>query len=192
MSASQRHSPLFTAMVVLAVGAAVFREQIRERGGIDVGSAFWNIGLYSHGWPTSALRRTVTAIGNTIVETDDDWSPWGVFVNVASTLILLVGTTIACQLWCRRAADWWQFSLRDLLAFLSIAAILLALWQNDVWLSQQLAARIGTSAPYLNGGIRYEPWYVQVPILFGLGCVIYSAGWMATKFLLAMRCRVGV
>jgi hypothetical protein len=188
MSASQRVSPLFTAIVVLAVGAAVLSLQVRGRGGLPVGGAEWFAAPFSHGWPTTAMSRIESlnlTTRTTNAYTDFDWSPVGTVVNVMVLVILLAGTAVACELWRRRTIRAWQFNLRNLLAFLTIAAILLALWQNDVWLSQQLAARIGTSDPYLNDGIRNEPWYVQVPIFFGLGCVIYSAGWMATKLLLA-------
>lgn len=195
MRASPRQSPFFTAIIVLAVGAAVLYAQVREHEGYWMGGLWQMDTHFSHGWPATALSRTVTktyewnmqlaTIDLAAIETDYNWLPAGVLVNIVALLIVLLGTVLACELWRRRAGRWWQFNLRDLLAGVTIAAILLALDQNKIWLNEQLSAMFRGSTPYLNAGIRYEPWYVQAPLLFGLGCVIYSIGWLATKLLSA-------
>jgi hypothetical protein len=126
------------------------------------------------------------------ITSDFDWSFVGVFVNVVSLFLLLSGTTVTCELWRRRPVRAWQFNIRDLLTGITIAAVLLTLYQNEIWLSWRFSEMLrGSNSPW-NARIGDLPWYVQVPILFGLGCVIYSAGWMATNLLSAIRCRVGI
>jgi hypothetical protein len=199
---ARRHSPLFTAIVVLVVGAAGLYAQVKTRGGWGYGGA-WRMQLfYFHGWPAKALSRTVTetldslsfgAFSPKLTTTSEfDWSLVGVFVNVVSLVLLLGGTAVACELLRRRPVRAWQFNIRDLLAGITIAAVLLTLYQNEIWLSWRFSEMLrGSSLPW-NARIGDLPWYVQVPILFGVGCVIFSAGWMATKLPLALRRRVGV
>lgn len=202
MSASQRLSPLFTAIVVLAVGAAVLYAQVQAREGRGIGGALGMNWFFSHGWPAKALSRTVTETfdpssldpftSQWTTTSEFDWSPVGVFVNVVSLVLLLSGTAATCELWRRRPVRAWQFNIRDLLAGITIAAVLLTLYQNETWLSRRFSEMLGVSQSSWNAGIGELPWYVQVPILLGLGCVIYSAGWITTKLLSAIRCRVGV
>jgi hypothetical protein len=181
---------------VLAVGAALAMASVERRGGIGYGGAFSMTTHFSYGWPAIALNRSVSESIDfptgqvTVWGVDRSWSMSGILIDLGSSLIVLASTTFACERWRRRTARRWQFSVRSLLTATTIAAILLCLYQNEFWLYLKLLP-----SHLFHGGLQLSPPHVAVPVAFGLGCVIYSISWVATRCVTRaghfVRCRIG-
>lgn len=174
-------SILFTAIVTSSVAGGVVMANVRRGGGIGSGGSWSWTTHYSYGWPVIALHESVSEGADqtgkwAVWNVERRWNATGVAVNSVVGLLVIGSTVFAVRHRCRRAGDHFQFSIRSLLAATAIAAILLAYWRNEIWILHWFW-------PYLilHGGLDFSPWYVSVPTIFGLGCVIYLAGWIAIR-----------
>jgi len=110
----------------------------------------------------------------------------GVLVDAAAWCLMLFGT--GCVVW-RWAANARQFRLGTLFSLFVVAAILLGWWKHEhddraVLVFGKLVTITFDPPPML--ALLLFPWYVYVPVLFGLGCGIYGIGWMGGRILAKM------
>lgn len=174
---------LLTLLIVSTVVVALAAAQLRARGGFGIGGGWSITSSYSHGWPTRALSRTVT---RSIVKTSPrvevesiryEWSAYGLLIDAAASMLVVASTIFSCEHWRRNMIAPWQFSIRQLLIVVTIAAILVVLCQNETWFYWELSKRMNGGVPRLYDGFGVSPWLIAVPMILGVGCVIYTCGW---------------
>jgi hypothetical protein len=98
-------------------------------------------------------------------------------------IAMLASTTMVMERWLRRSDRLFQFHLSTLLAITAIVGILLGLgltfpnprrdWGPFRIHSNFYLPPAGSSPGF--------PWYVSAALIFGLGCTIYTAGWLAVR-----------
>jgi hypothetical protein len=104
----------------------------------------------------------------------------GALVDVTVWCAVLIAT--GCVVW-QWAAYGRQWSLRTVFGIFFVVAILLSWWRTECNIAAaQVPAKYAdvfivlSEAPMLT--LLRSPWYVCVPVLFGLGCGMYWAGWI--------------
>jgi hypothetical protein len=107
----------------------------------------------------------------------------GILVDATVWCLVLVAT--GCIVW-RWTAHGRQWRLRNLFGVSVVVAILLGWWRWECdAAAKSLPARyvdlytMYSDAPMLT--LLQSPWYVYVPVLFGLGCGIYWIGWIGGR-----------
>jgi hypothetical protein len=182
-----------TAVAVLWVGWAIWQSQeaeyYRTEGDIkqlqlSISSFDPSFDTSAFGWPLPhSLRKVPWDSGNlTTPPVPLDRIAFlfpGVLIDVAAWCVILVATGCVVRRW---AANAWQFRLRTLFSLAVVAAILLGWWKYEhddrtVFLFGQPVI-VTLDLPPLLALLQF-PWYVYVPVLFGLGCSIYCTGWIA-------------
>ena len=91
----------------------------------------------------------------------------GLSVNVNVALLVLMSTSFACEHWRRQGRLFWQVSIRTILGLIAAVAFILHLHH---------AAIVGFMHGYYF--IRGRPWYVDVPLTFGVVCVGFVISWL--------------
>lgn len=167
-----------TIIVTAIVAAVLFVANYQLNAGLTYGGAWSMTTGYSQGWPVTF--RTVTVdefapftrtVKATTTTTEVDWDTRALLSNLAIATLLVAATAVVCEGKCRDSLPWWQLSLRSMLNLVAVVSCLLVLHQNDRGL-HGLPIRVGT------GWLSTTPWHLRLPIMFGLGCLIYLVGWM--------------
>jgi hypothetical protein len=98
------------------------------------GLHFGIVRAYEHGWPLRYSRRKLPD-GTIANEAQSPWRPWqrvdewstfGLIINLAFWGLLILATAIAAQYWRSRRQAIWQLDLRDLLALTGAAGLVFA------------------------------------------------------------------
>jgi hypothetical protein len=148
-----------TAAAQLAVGGALLYCQLTPSWWGRIGlSTQW---LTARGWPLNLLNGAASAAT----------------VNLLVALAIVISTTLVLERWLKRPGRLRHVSLAALLSLVAVVAALLALWR----LNEDLDGGPQGRLDWLNAGLEPYSWVVRVPLVFGLGCTIYTAGWLAVR-----------
>ena len=175
-----RHLP--TCVVVLIVGEVLVAINMRELPNLGSPSFFRDQFVSRYGWPEMCVLRTanvdvsfkpatsqISAVETSVSFSVDNWPL--LLLDVSAALLILVSTVALCE----RARRTWtgrpQFKISTLLSLTAIVAVFLALRQCDpLWSGDGI---------YLHE----QPLWIRIPLLFGIGCTLYVAGWMMVRAL---------
>ncbi len=173
-----------TLAVVLLVGWGIWQCQ-SHRSLLDL-QMFYpasHVKTSEYGWPMFHTHEIETA--------DDIFVPAsaryersalfpGVLVNASVWCLVLVATGCVAWRWTAHGRQW---RLRTLFGVSIVVAILLGWWRWEYnaavrFFPPKYAGLYTTlsDAPMLT--LLYSPWYVYIPVLFGLGCGIFWIGWI--------------
>jgi len=159
-----------TVLVVFFVGLDWLNTALpRTFGGLLGNNDVW---MYlDEGWPFIGVRRNLDTI--TVVR------PVALAIDGALALVCLLSTAFVVE---RLERSNLRFGLSSLIAAVTSLAVLLAFWQ---WNGQQ--ANVVLPWPQnanIEGYVRLDGGEFQglVPILFALGCTIYTVGWLMLRF----------
>ncbi|HUE71625.1 MAG TPA: hypothetical protein VMP01_12135 [Pirellulaceae bacterium] len=167
-------------VVVILVWTLINRELEARLVGLSLSFSYISDTLY--GWPVDHL--TVVESGSLLrrpgqqLRFEYRWHYPQLVFNVVFCLLLSVSTVHVMELRLR-SPNHMQLSLRSLLVVTAIAACLAGL----------AGGNIDFGLPWV--GVRSSwliNWYdlrrpVRWPLIFALGCTIYSLGWLALAFL---------
>jgi hypothetical protein len=139
-----------------------------------------------NGWPTFHTRQTTsrefdqTSWAETSVECERTAIFPGALIDVSVWCVVLIAT--GCVAWLC-VAHGRQWSLRTVFGVFFVVAVLLGWWRWEYNIAAaQFPARyaylytVYSEAPMLT--LLNSPWYIYVPVLFGLSCGIYCTGWI--------------
>ncbi len=145
-----------------------------------------------YGWPEICVSRTANVDVSlnpatsqiSVVETSVCYSVnnWPLLLlDVGTALLILASTVILCERVQRAWTGRPQFQISTLLSLTTVVAVLLALRQCDPW-------------RWSNGiYLHYQPLWIRIPLLFGIGCTLYVAGWVMVRTIAKVptRARLG-
>lgn len=174
-----------TIAITLLVAAATIHAAVSEI--IGVGHSGWSTEQWPSwiGWPLVAtMRRTMVetaglgGAGRSAITITDDSLSFVWFINVGSLVSITLST---CWVTWTVMTTWrrFQYRLSSLLTLMFAAAVVAALvqWEREPFrISMALiASELGNYSP-----ITARPWWVYVPVLYGVGCVSVVVAWVAT------------
>jgi hypothetical protein len=172
-----------TWFATLTVGGVLASCQFEERPfAFRIGSEPIYFGG-GYGWPCFILFDDRPGGRTTIMPSRRDGPSVTVLqvANVLLSLVLMTSTAFAVD----RCAQTWrmQLRLRTLFGLITVVAVLLILqsvhervdWERELL---PLHGIVVIPSPMLVGVV---PWAIRIPFVFGLGCTIYTAGWLAAQ-----------
>ena len=178
------HVVTVIATAIMALVLFVANYQLNR--GLTSGGLWHMTTNYSQGWPATFRIVYVDEFGPfdragraSTITTEVDWYIGALLSNLTIATLLIAATAVVCERKCRDSLPCWQLSLRSMLILVAVVSCLLVLHQNDRGL-HGLPSRVGA------GWLRITPWYLRLPIMLGLGCLIYLSGWLAATG--ALRC----
>ena len=127
------------------------------------------------GWPLVDLniKETVALGGTARPKVEYHWRGVPLAVNLLICSALAISTVFVTERLVR-ARPRMQFSIRSLLILISVVAILLTMMSNEFIHEPDISDRSRRALMYwmeLKNPLRW-------PLLFALGCTIYSSGWL--------------
>jgi hypothetical protein len=177
-----------TLFALAAVGSALGYCESRYHYGVTFGTNLLSsnqIGEY--GWPLNCLTEYTTtnyalAGPGKTVRANLQSDPAAALFDLAAVVAVLVSTATACEAWRRRKLAWWQFSVRSFFILTAVGTFVATVYSNSIsipWCKSELHPHGQTL--YRCGLVDTPwdptPWYVIAPMLFGIGCVVFTAGW---------------
>jgi len=192
-----------TLIAVAAVGSALGYCESRRHHGVTFGpNASLDYQAAEYGWPLGCLdeftmidrgplpslgleSETVRVPGVTAaVSLQSDAS--AAFFDLAAVAVMLLSTLAACEAWRRRRLPWWQFDLKSLFVLIAIGAIVATAYSNNIpipWCRSDLHPKGQTiyRCGLQNTAWEPTPWYITVPMLFGIGCIVFASSGAAVN-----------
>jgi hypothetical protein len=107
----------------------------------------------------------------------------GMLIDVAAWCVIVAAAS--CVVW-RWTANARQFRLGTLFSLTFVVAVLLGWWKYEhdartiLFMGQPVIVTL--DLPPMLALLQF-PWYVSIPVLFGLGCTIYSAIWVGGRII---------
>jgi len=181
-----------TLLALAAVGSALGYCESRYQYGVTFASNLLSTNpIGEYGWPLSCLTE-FTATDNAlagprrILRANLQSEPTAALFDLAAVVAVLVSTATACEAWRWRKLAWWQFSVRSFFILTTVGTIVAAMYSNNIsipWCRSELHPHGQTIYRCGLTDIPWDPspWYVVAPMLFGIGCVVFTAGWAAWK-----------
>ncbi|MEX2120591.1 MAG: hypothetical protein WD847_13435 [Pirellulales bacterium] len=160
-----------TWLALLLVGAALaWCQAVGTVGDIDYLGTWRTKG---YGWPLIYLVRHQATLA--LEPRPIDFSSASAVGNVVFNLLVLVCVFISFETLLRKPDSRFQLQISHLFAITTVIAIVvwLVVYEPGTWpygITESGGARL-----------RWHPWPVRVPILFGLGCTFYVAGWIIAR-----------
>lgn len=169
------HLHLRVWLIVCAVGAgsALCHGRGTGVGVLDVGTAT----RYGWPWASGGYYDRWSFMLNKPVDIARAFSLPAAVANLAVLLVILSCTAFVAQRFARQRG---RIRLAGVFAFTSVVACLIAFLQHE----QKFYFVHGlppVGFDYVS--LACYPWHVRLPILFGLGCTIYAAGWLAARLI---------
>jgi len=177
------HWPTWAALVV--VGGALVHLQIAEYPASRMEAAgsgrapvfFWN-----PGFPWAHAQRSD---GTSVLQFNQRHALLCMLANAMVSLAIAACTLLAVESWLRRPSRPWQLSMKSLLILVALVAVLLSLHQfsRRAWPFPYALQVSQESSEILWPKPADAPWYVVVPLVFGLTATLYIVGWLAGRAL---------
>jgi len=179
-----------TLLALAVVGSALGYCESQYHYGSTFGTNLLSTSQFGeYGWPLSCLfeltttDNTLAGAGKTVRASVQSDAGVAVF-DLAAVLAMLISTAVACEVWRRRRLAWWQFSVRSLFVLTAVGAVVATLYSNVIhigwWRSEHYPDGANIYRCGLTGGLFDPiPWYVATAMLFGIGCAVFTAGWVA-------------
>ena len=165
---------LVVAAVVVAIGAC----QLSPREGIGHGGSWRYEAAIGYGWPFITVSQAVTeevyglpGAWRTSKQVNSAFRLPEAFADVVFAVVVLGATARVIERWMRQP-NRLQCSLRTMLVATTSVAVVAALLHYEFAWSFRLIGWRGDTC-YLNGTVLGRPLLVQVPLLFGVGCVVH-------------------
>jgi len=143
------------------------------------------------GWPLRCLDLITP--GRSAAVTDVRWQsdPLAALVDLATVVLMLISTVVACEVWRRRKLAWWQFSVRSFFVLTAVGSVVATLYLNPIsaaWCRSELHPKGQTvyHCGLTDSAFAPTPWYVSGAMLFGIGCVVFTTGWAVSSMAIAM------
>lgn len=157
-------------LIVCAVGAA---SALCHWRGTDIGRFYVGTAIH-YGWPwaSGSYSDRWSFMLNKPVDIARAFSLPAAIANLAVLLVILSCTAVVVQRFVRQRG---RIRLAGIFAFTSVIACLTVFLQHE----QKFYFVHGlppVGFDYVS--LACYPWHVRLPILFGLGCTIYTAGWL--------------
>jgi hypothetical protein len=177
-----------TGAAVLLVGWGMWRCQGHSIGQL---TPVWSTRRYAemsdYGWPMFHTHEVAswdmpTRYPYTPTNAQHDRTSIfpGIVVDVCVWCLAVLGTACVVWRWTAHARQW---SLRTVFGVFCVVAVLLGWWRTEYNIAIKVVPprypelyTVYAEAPMLT--LLQSPWYVYVPVLFGLGCGIYWVGWI--------------
>lgn len=182
-----------TIAAVLTVGWGIWRCQDYRRFApiphvqpLNDVFRIWALGPVDLGWPMPHTRepQTLKASSPSSAQVQQTFLTPGLFIDVAVWGVMLAGTTWIVWRW---SANPRQFRLRTMFALSAVAAVLLSWWKCE---HRSPATSLGELDTFIENlpmlALLQFPWYVYVPVLFGLACGICLVGWASGRIMLGL------
>jgi hypothetical protein len=142
--------------------------------------------VYGYGWPTPHLEvwksvnwdgtRWVASCGTRL------HTPLVALGAVASVL-LISSVAFVSERWRRRPnMTPWQFTVRNWLVGMTVGTTVATLYVNTIYVPWYRSE--GNYHVIFKLGLWDGAWYVVVPMVFGVACIVYSVGWAACRILM--------
>jgi hypothetical protein len=132
-------------------------------------SAYW--GTYSQGWPLTYLIRQVDTTAYKgmwfLWRGVSHFSPWIMAIDIA-IVVLIALAIISLWLWHTARQRWWQFSLKELLCFVTIVAICVSYCCLPIVERQReefIAAQLEKMGWVLTGNEPVSPNWIMRPFV---------------------------
>jgi hypothetical protein len=176
------YKPYYSTLLAVGIVAGSLGYIQSRRELMYSGGGRHNHTAYRLGWPLESCCIIVTdeyrlvstsQFTRVIISTESTWKPKGRIINGIIALWLTLSTAIMCERWRRHLRHSLQFSLRALMGAVTVSSLLLLFYLNE---SRIYLWCIGPMALFFSPTLRYSPWYLSVPILFGLACTLYALG----------------
>lgn len=176
-----------TAAIVLTVGWGIWRCQTDRRFAdvgvpsrrtlaLEIATGELSFTSWPNGWPMhhSCVATVLNSRTAAVVRHERTVFWYGMITDVGTWCVMLIGAGWIAWQWSGSPR---QFRLRTMFALCAVVAFLLGWWkyEND---SRPGVGIVLGNRPMLE--LLFSPWYVYVPVLFGLGCGIYWTGWVAS------------
>ena len=181
-----------TWVVTLAVVAALFQCEFEEHFGIGAHTSGYTEWSY-FGWPHAHLELaesgSFVGAGTKLPRSFEYRWRWSVLAFNLLVCCAIVGSTIGVAESWLRSPNRRQFNLRALLAFTGVVATMLWLLVNSEWLFQSRDELFRwVHASLVDWDDLEQPF--RWPVVLGIGCTIYSLGWLALTLLRRAYCLV--
>jgi hypothetical protein len=165
---------------IVAVGLCAANYELKP--GIMSGGSWRMTTGYSQGWPAIFRYLLVDEIGPfdragkaSTTTTEIQWNTTALWFDAIAVTLLVAATAVVCEGRCRDILPWRQLRLQSMLILVTVVSCLLVIYQNDIGLVGLSPNGFGMRTGWLSA----TPWYQRLPILFGLGCLIYLVGRLA-------------
>ncbi|MEX0714544.1 MAG: hypothetical protein WD278_19565 [Pirellulales bacterium] len=127
------------------------------------------------GWPFVYVLKPVRTL---VPPRADQWSQASLLLSVLCCLLIAASTVFVLQSRFMRSPRF-QFTIAGLLTAVAVVAVVLVVVQERFAIHRALDLGTNFAPDWSTPG-----WcYARLPILFGLGCTIYAAGWLAVRLL---------
>ena len=167
------HKSTWVALAIVA--AALIGVQFRFRCLTEDFATFCSV---YYGWPVYAIE--VTEHYATHARTYDARLA-GLLVDGATILLLVLSTGIAVEQWSRRTLAPWQFSLQSLVVLPAAVLSALMFYRNERQILRDSPVIIvGELSAGPMSTLRFMPFWIVAPILFGIACASVAAFWLAS------------
>jgi hypothetical protein len=175
-----------TVLALITTSAALVYSQSVERSAHTLSDLDGNtiLSLDGRGWPIPidyfpigkpySMKRALMAV---LIGEPDRW-PW--LPNIACSLLLLFSTVWVCERRMRGNLSLWQFNMRSLFAITAVCSIMTAIYTNEIRLCKYYEG-IGLKESFtlFHCGLSEACWYANIPMLFGIACVVFASGSVA-------------
>jgi hypothetical protein len=140
---------------------------------------------FHFGWPflhsTTHSALVAAAFGR-------PWDGLALVANVVVWIVLVLSVVSMIEGWRQPSGCWFRISVRQLLGVIAAIAVMLAWRRLQTPLLTLSLSDLGSVE--LNTGFRSWPWLAQLPLLFGCGCAVYTAGVLAFRLVASARRRI--